>query len=133
MAKIAIVWGQFHTTLVKRMCDEAERVARELNLEIVQRVPVPGSFEKPLAIRRLLERSEIAGVVALGIIERGETKHGLVIGLAVSKAIIDLQLQFNKPVGYGILGPEIFPSQIEPRLLPAAKQAVVAVKAMLQE
>ena len=69
--------------------------------------------------------------MVLGIIERGETKHGLVMGQAVISALIQLQLEKMKPIGIGILGPEILPNQIESRLLTYAKKAVEAVKVML--
>ena len=129
---IAIVCGLFHQKHVQVMLDEAMVAAKEANLNIVKKVWVPGSFEKQLVIKRLLSSKEIDGVVALGIIERGETRHGLVIGIAVLSAIINLQLEFNKPVGIGILGPEILPHQIEPRLMPHARNAVLAVKALLK-
>jgi len=128
---IAVVLGSFHKEQVQEMLDEARKTAKELNLSIVEKVWVPGSMEKPLALKRLLMREDIMGAVVLGIIERGETKHGLVMGHTVMSAIIDLQLQFMKPVGIGILGPEILPDQIAPRLRSYAKKATTAVNAML--
>ena len=128
---IAIVLGAFHKESVQKMLDEARIVARQTGLKIVKEVWVPGSMEKPLVVKRLLSQKNIDGVVVLGIIERGDTKHGLVMGQAVTSAIIGLQLQYNKPVGMGILGPEILPEQIKPRLLLYAKNAVLAVDKML--
>jgi 6,7-dimethyl-8-ribityllumazine synthase len=88
-------------------------------------------MEKPLAAKRLLARDDIDAVVVLGIIERGETAHGRVMGQAVIQTLINLQLETNKPVGIGILGPEILPEQIPPRLGPYAQAAVRAVHTML--
>ena len=130
--RIAIVLGQFHKDMVERMLTTAKTAAAEANLEVVSEVWVPGSLEKPLALKRLLLRSDIDGAVVLGIIERGETKHGLVMGEVVMQAIVDLQLQTMKPVGVGILGPEILPEQIEPRLLKYAKAATEALAVMLK-
>ena len=90
-------------------------------------------MEKPLAVKRLLTRDNIDGAVVLGIIERGETAHGRVMGQAVIQALIGLQLETGKPVGIGILGPDILPDQIPPRLVPYAQDAVRAVHAMLAE
>ena len=39
----------------------------------------------------------------LGIIERGETDHGLVMGQSVTKSVIELQIKHNKPIGLGIM------------------------------
>lgn len=130
--RIALVLGAFHKKEVEQMLDEARKTAQEHDLKIVEEVWVHGSIEKPLALKRLLLRDDIYGAVALGIIERGETKHGLVMGQVVYDAIIRLQLEFMKPIGLGILGPEILPDQIEKRLRPYAREAVIATAQMLQ-
>ncbi len=131
MKRLAIVLGSFHKKEAELMLAAARDEAAKHNLEIAEEVWVPGSIEKPLAIKRLLMREDIDGVATLGIIERGETKHGFVMGQAVVSAIIQLQLEFMKPIGLGILGPEILPSQIPPRLEPHARAAVAAVAKML--
>lgn len=128
---IAIVLGSFHKKEMEQMLSVAKTLAKERDLNIVSEVWVPGSLEKPLVIKKLLKNKDIDGVVVLGIIERGGTKHGLVMGQAVTKAIIDLQLEFEKPIGMGILGPEIEPDQISPRLDFYAKNAVEALAEML--
>ena len=130
--KIAIVLGSFHKKEVEQMLEEARKTAEEADLEIKEEVWVPGSMEKPLAVKRILKSGKVDGLIVLGIIERGETKHGLVMGQAVTQALIQLQLEFMKPIGMGILGPEILPEQIPPRLKPYARSAVLAVKAMLE-
>jgi len=128
---IAIVLGSFHKKEVTQMLESARKTAQEHGLTIVEEVWVHGSMEKPLALKRLLMRDDIDGAVALGIIERGQTKHGLVMGEVVYDAIVRLQLEFMKPIGLGILGPEILPEQIPPRLDPYAKEAVIATAQML--
>jgi len=130
--RIALVLGSFHKEYAHQMLESAREAAAANGLEIVEEVWVPGSIEKPLALKRLLMREDIDGAAALGIIERGETKHGLVMGEVVYDAIIRLQLEFMKPIGLGILGPEILPDQIEKRVRPYAKAAVEAVAKMLE-
>jgi 6,7-dimethyl-8-ribityllumazine synthase len=44
-----------------------------------------------------------------------------------------MQIELDKPIGVGILGPEIFPSQIEPRVASYARHAVEALHHMLVE
>ncbi len=130
---IAVVLGSFHKNEADEMLDEVKKFSQEHDLNIVEIKWVPGSMEKPLALKRLLLNSEIDGAVALGIIERGETKHGLVMATSVVDAIINLQLELMKPIGVGILGPEILPNQIPTRVRPYAIAAVAAVKEMLSE
>lgn len=78
-------------------------------------------------------RDDIDAAVVLGIIEKGETKHGFVMGQVVYDAIIKLQLEFMKPIGLGILGPSITPDQIQPRLDSYAVAAVSAADVMLNK
>lgn len=129
--RIALIMGSFHKQEVTTMLEAARASAKEQDLEIAEEVWVNGSIEKPLALKRLLMRDDIDGAAVLGIIERGETQHGFVMGQVVYDAIIKLQLEFMKPVGLGILGPGILPDQIEPRLKGYAKKAVEALSGML--
>ena len=135
MSSIAILCGSFHRPqiekMLKKMLKEAEKTADEHGLDIEKIQWVPGSMEKPLALKKLLMDKKIDGAVVLGIIEKGETKHGIVMAHAIIKSFIELELEFMKPVGIGILGPEVENNQIEPRLLPYARGAVNAVAEML--
>lgn len=128
---IALIMGSFHKQEMETMRAEALKVAAEVGLNVTEEIWVPGSLEKPLALKKALQKDNINGAVVLGIIERGETAHGLVMGQAVTQAIIQLQLEFMKPVGMGILGPNIEPQQIPPRLKPYATAAVRAAGVML--
>ena len=129
--RLGIVCGSFHRDEVERMLEYARDEAASKNWEVADVAWVPGSMEAPLALDRMLQRGEIDGAVVLGIIERGETDHGLVMGQSVTKAIIDLQITHDKPIGLGIIGPGAEPEHIEPRLEPHARAAVGAVAAMI--
>ena len=131
MTKIAIVCGSFHKDEIQRMLEYAKDQASKDSLTITDVVWVPGAMEVPLAIDRLLANDEINGVACLGIIEKGKTQHGLAMGQAVIKSIIELQLVHEKPVGLGIIGPGAEPEHIEPRLEPHARSAVSAISSML--
>jgi 6,7-dimethyl-8-ribityllumazine synthase len=128
---IAIVAGSYHKESVEVMVEKAKEIATETNLIVEEVSWVPGSMEVPLQIKRLFLRDSIDGAVVLGIIENGETKHGLVMGQAVTNALIDLQIASMKPIGFGIIGPGAKSEQIEKRLLPYAEKAVLAVSEML--
>ena len=132
MAKsIAIVAGSYHRESVEKMVKKAKDIALEHGFLIEEVHWVPGSMEVPLQIKRLFLRESIDGAVVLGIIENGETQHGLVMGQAVTKSLLDLQLASMKPIGFGIIGPGAKPDQIEDRLLPYAESAVLALSEML--
>lgn len=129
---IAIISTSWHKKYLEVMVEEARKTASVEGLRIAMEVWVPGSYEIPLALRRILASKDIDGAVALGIIERGETKHGMVMGIVVHDAILRIELEAGKPVGLAILGPEILPKQIAQRIRPYARKAVVALKSMLE-
>ena len=132
MAKsIAIVAGSYHKESVERMVEKAREVASDSNLIVEEVSWVPGSLEVPLQIKRLFLRESIEGAVVLGIIENGETKHGLVMGKAVIDSLLNLQLASMKPIGFGIIGPGAKPEHIDDRLLPYAENATLALSEML--
>ena len=64
-------------------------------------IEVPGSFEIPFVINK--NRDLYDGFIALGCVIRGETYHFEIICNQVSKKIMDLSIEINKPIGFGIL------------------------------
>ena len=101
--------------------------AEDLDLTITDVIRVQGCMEIPLALDRVLSDEDVAGAFCLGIIEKGETDHGLAMGQAVVKTILELQLVHDKPIGLGIIGPGAQPEHIKPRLGPHATAAVDAL------
>ena len=131
MINIAIICGSFHKTEIERMLYMARDQAEKENLTISEVIWVPGAMEVPLALSRVINNPEIHGAACLGIIEKGSTQHGLAMGQAVLSSIIDLQLESDKPIGLGIIGPGAEPQHIEPRLEPHARAAISAISSML--
>ena len=129
---LGIVCGSFHREDVEAMLQFAKEEAASKNWNVADVAWVPGSMEAPLALDRMLQQEEIHGAVVLGIIERGETDHGLVMGQSVTGAVIELQIKHNKPIGLGIIGPGAEPEHVGPRLEPHARAAVGAVAAMAE-
>ena len=129
---LGIVCGAFHREHVEKMLEFARDETEAKNWEVADVVWVPGSMEAPLALDRMLQREEGEGDVVPGVSERGTTDHGLVKVQSVTKAIIELQISRNKPIGLGIIGPGAEPEHMEPRLEPRARAAVGAVAAMVE-
>ena len=127
--RLAIVASQFNREVVDAMVERALARAKELDVRVTTVVRVPGTCEVPLAVQRLLERSDVDGAVALGAVITGETKHDEVIMQAAAHALIDLGLRTGKPVGLGITGPGMTYKQAKARI-DAASRAVDAAKAM---
>ena len=124
--KIGAVVSEFNYDITMMMLERAKEHAQFLGAEINQVVKVPGVFDMGLAIKKLLERKDIDGVVALGAVIEGETEHDDIVIQHASRKIADLAIEFGKPVGLGISGPGMTRLQAQDRI-ERAKAAVEAV------
>jgi len=127
--KIGIVVSEFHYDITMMMLERAKQHANFLGAEVTRVVQVPGVFDMPLAIRRLLENKEIDGVVTLGAVVEGETEHDDIVMGQASRKITDLAVEYGKPVSLGITGPGMSRLQAEERI-ERAKTAVESVVKM---
>lgn len=129
--RIGIVVSEFNYDITMMMLERAKEHARFLGIEVAKIINVPGVFDIPLALKKLLQDISIDGAVVLGAVIQGETKHDEVIMQQASRKIMDLALQYEKPVGLGITGHGMSRLQAEERI-DRAKQAVEAVVKMLK-
>ncbi|MBO4581779.1 MAG: 6,7-dimethyl-8-ribityllumazine synthase [Bacteroidales bacterium] len=64
---------------------------------------VAGSFELPFAAKQLILQKNVDAVICLGCIIQGETRHFDFIAQAVSMGIMNVGLECNVPVIFGVL------------------------------
>jgi 6,7-dimethyl-8-ribityllumazine synthase len=103
--KFAIVVADFYADLAAQLEDGARRGLRDCGVvdSAIETVRVPGCFELPLAARRLIAGGKLDGVVALGIVIRGETPHFDFVAGECARGIMDVQLASGIPIGFGVL------------------------------
>jgi len=124
--RIGAVVAEFNYDINMMMLERAKEHAQFLGAKITQIVKVPGVFDMPLPIKKLLERKNIDGVVALGAVIKGETEHDELVIQHAARKITDLSVDYKKPVGLGISGPGMTRLQAQERI-DRAKAAVEAV------
>ena len=124
--RLGAVVSEFNYDIGMMMLERAKEHAQFLGAEIKQIVKVPGVFDMGLPIKKLLEKKDIDGVVALGAVIEGETEHDEIVIQHASRKIADLAVQYGKPVGLGISGPGMTRLQAQDRI-ERAKAAVEAV------
>ncbi len=124
--KIAIVVSDFNFDVTSRMLERARAHAELLAVEVSRVVHVPGVYDMPLVIKRLLKCKDVDAVVMLGAVIKGDTRHDEVIMDATSRAATRLSIEFEKPVGLGITGPGMTHEQALDRI-DNAKYALEAV------
>lgn len=104
--RVAIVTSLFNEALTKKLELGAVEQLAQYDLQPAAQVYVPGAVEIPLAVKALLKKENVDAVVALGIVIRGETTHYDYVCNAVERGCNELQLQFDKPVAFGVLTTE---------------------------
>ena len=124
--RIAIVVSEYNFDVTNPMLEQAKQHAAFLGAEVVKVVQVPGVFDMPLVIKKLVQRKDVDGVVCLGAVIEGETEHDDIVIQQASRKITDLAVESGKPVGLGITGPGMSRLQAEARIT-RAKAAVEAV------
>ena len=101
-AKVAIISSSWHLDICNDLIAGATRALSLADVKEIEVIYVPGSFEIPLAAQKAFEKGFDA-VVALGLVLKGETPHFDFVCQGVTQGVIDVQLKFSKPIGYGVL------------------------------
>ncbi|MFA6679667.1 MAG: 6,7-dimethyl-8-ribityllumazine synthase [Candidatus Methanomethylophilaceae archaeon] len=129
--KIGMVAAEFNFDVTSMMIERARAEADFLGVEITRTIMVPGVFDMPLAIKHLITDEKIDAVITLGAVIKGETKHDEVIIAQAARKIADMSLEYDKPVAFGITGPDMTQLQAVDRI-EKGRDAVDTVVKMLQ-
>ena len=132
MVRLAFVVSEFNYDVTYLMLQKALNHARFLGVEVTHVVKVPGAFEIPLAVRKILSEVDVDAVVALGAVIKGATKHDEVVASQAARKLMDLALEFGKPVALGIIGPGATRMQALERVEDYARRAVEAAVKMVR-
>ena len=103
--RIAVAAARFNNHVVERLVSGALDALEATGTprQDVNVVWVPGSFELPLAVRRLAKSARYDAIVALGCVVRGETSHNEHVGRAATDGLLRVMLDTGLPVGFGVL------------------------------
>jgi len=101
-AKVAIISSSWHPELCGDLINGAKRALAQADITDIEVIFVPGSFEIPLAAHRAFAHGFDA-VVAVGLVLKGETPHFDYICQGVTEGVMDVQLKWSRPIGYGVL------------------------------
>ncbi len=110
------------------MLELAKEHAKFLDSEVTEVIAVPGVFDMPLAVRKLLKQDDIDAVITLGAVIEGSTGHDEIVVQHASRKIADLALDYDKPVALGISGPGMTRLEAHQRVEYAKRAVEAAVK-----
>jgi 6,7-dimethyl-8-ribityllumazine synthase len=128
---IAIVVSEFNSEVTFRMLERAKDRAARAGAKVSYILHVPGAFDMPLAVERLLKKKNVDAVVTLGAVIKGDTRHDDIVAENAARLISDLSLKHGKPVALGITGPGMTVNQAIERADPVPMRAVDAAVNMV--
>ena len=103
--RFAVVASRFNETVTQKLVDGAldALVRHGAAADDVDIVWVPGAWELPAAVRRLLASERYDALVAVGAVIRGDTPHFDYVAGEASRGLADAGAAFETPVGFGVL------------------------------
>jgi 6,7-dimethyl-8-ribityllumazine synthase (EC 2.5.1.9) len=106
--KFGIVMSRFNEFVNSKLLDGAldylkRAGANEGDITVVK---VPGAFELPMAVKKLIDAKKFDAVICLGTLIRGETNHFDLLSSQVTKMLSELSVGSSIPVSYGIITAE---------------------------
>lgn len=113
--RLALVASRFNDFFTKELLAGAQDCLRRHGVADadVDVAWVPGSFEIPLAAKRLASSGRYAAVVCLGCLIQGDTPHFQYIASEVSKGIAHVSLDAGIPVVFGVITAETLEQAME--------------------
>lgn len=113
--KFAVVISRFNEFITNKLIEGARDalLRHGVNEEDIETAWVPGSFEIPLAAKKLAETKKYHAVICLGAVIRGGTPHFEYVAAEVTKGIAKVGLDTGLPVIYGVITADNLEQAIE--------------------
>ena len=103
--KIGIVVSEWNDSITNNLLAGAQQALKDNNVpesNILLRY-VPGAFELPLAAQWMLDETDVDGVIAIGVVIQGETKHFDFVCKGTTDGIMKVMLEYNSPISFCVL------------------------------
>lgn len=103
--RFAVVASRFNETITTKLLDGAmDALSRHgTSPEDIDVVWVPGAWELPVAVRRLLATERYDALIAVGAVVRGETPHFDYVAGEAARGLAQAGADFDRPIGFGLL------------------------------
>ena len=99
--KICIIVSTYNEDITSKLFLNAKKQLEKYKLKKINVVKVPGAFEIPVTISRLVKKYD--GFIAIGCIVKGETANFDLISQAITNSIMKISISEKKPIGNSIL------------------------------
>ncbi|MDA8526929.1 6,7-dimethyl-8-ribityllumazine synthase [Gammaproteobacteria bacterium] len=102
--KITIVASKWNAELVNELVESGRMHLESLGFTDLKIVYVPGAWELVHAAQKELAHAD--GVIAYGVVIRGETTHYELISESSAQGLMQVSINTNKPIGFGLIAAE---------------------------
>ena len=126
--KLGIVCAKFNEEITSRMKKAALKRAKELKIDVICVLEVPGAYDIPYAAKIMLEKKKVDGIAAMGAVIKGDTDHDDLICRVAAQSLTNLSLEYKKPISLGIIGPGATEEQANMRAEEYARRAIEAAR-----
>jgi 6,7-dimethyl-8-ribityllumazine synthase len=130
--KLGLVISDYNADVTHLMGKIAEEHAVFLGAKVAKTIRVPGAFDMPIAVKKLVDSKAIDGVVTLGTVIEGDTDHDNIVAQNAARKITDISVESGKPVSLGISGPKMSHPDAVKRIEGYAKRAVETTVKLLR-
>ena len=103
---IGIVQARFNEDITNALAEACIAELKDMGVQNIDHVFVPGALEVPLALQAMAERAEYDALVALGCIIRGETYHFELVANESGAGVTRVGLDYHLPIANAILTTE---------------------------
>ncbi|AVW10116.1 6,7-dimethyl-8-ribityllumazine synthase [Lactiplantibacillus paraplantarum] len=103
--KVGIVVARFNAFVTQQLLAGAQASLEQhgVNAKDIDVAWVPGAFEIPLTVQKMIATKRYDGVIALGAVIRGATAHFDYVCSGVTTGVMTVSLATDTPVMFGIL------------------------------
>ncbi|MDH7594107.1 MAG: 6,7-dimethyl-8-ribityllumazine synthase [Methanomicrobiales archaeon] len=126
--RLGFVVSEFNRDITYMMEIEGREHAAFLGAEVSETIYVPGTFDMPIAVKKMLQEGRVDAVVTIGAVIEGATQHDEIVVQHAARKIMDLGLEFGKPVTLGISGPGMTRLEAHERVDYAKRAVESAIK-----
>jgi 6,7-dimethyl-8-ribityllumazine synthase len=103
---IGIVQARFNEDITNALAQACIAELKDLGVQNIDHVFVPGALEVPLALQAMAERAEYDALIALGCIIRGETYHFELVANESGAGVTRVGLDYHIPIANAVLTTE---------------------------
>ncbi len=113
--RFALVVSRFNDFISQRLVDGAiDCLERHSDGDVTHTIiKVPGAFDMPSVVKKVVDSDKYDGVVCLGAVIRGSTPHFDYVAAEVSKGIAQLGMLGKIPITFGVLTTDSIEQAIE--------------------